>query len=120
MTVGVLTTVKVCDLSLLAHIGINRDEIDHRQPIIVSVFLIFRSDIILDIDSTVDYRKVVTIAERLAENHIPLIETFAYRLASKCIEFPIVNEVSVKIEKPFALPRGKAGVEIHFKRADYK
>ncbi|OYW83722.1 MAG: hypothetical protein B7Z20_12170 [Sphingobium sp. 32-64-5] len=51
-------------------------------------------------------------AEDLAAVHIPLIETFAYRLGEQCLGFRGVVEARISIDKPFALTRGLAGVEV--------
>lgn len=64
------------------------------------------------IGDTVDYRRIAQAAEDLAAVHIPLIETFAQRLGSLCLRFPRVLEARIAIDKPFALTRGLAGVEV--------
>ena len=48
--------------------------------------------------------------------HIPLIETFAHRLAERCIGLPNIVCVRVQIDKPFAITRGMAGVEYTLSR----
>lgn len=106
------TTVKVQELSVLADVGINQDEIGRRQPLIITCELKIGGQQIFDINQTIDYRTVATIAEDLALVHTPLIETFAHRLAEKCLELPLAYSVRVAIDKPFALARGRAGVEV--------
>ncbi len=59
-----------------------------------------------------DYRSLVEVAEDLALEYIPLIETFAHRLAERCLDLPLVERVSVSVDKPFAITRGIAGVDI--------
>lgn len=104
------TKVRVRDLPLLADVGINQDEIGRRQPLTVSVELQLDANRIETIGKTVDYRKIAALAEALAEAHIPLIETFAQRLAEQCLALSGVTAASVEIDKPFALARGIAGV----------
>lgn len=111
------TTVRVRDLSLLADIGINPDEVGRRQPLVISVALLLEIDAAHAIAETVDYRRIVTAAETLAHAHIPLIEAFAYRLAHEAAGWKNVIEARVEIAKPFALTRGTAGVEVIARRA---
>jgi dihydroneopterin aldolase len=106
------TTVRVSDLPLLADIGINPDEIGRRQPLVLTVELLVKAGMVEAIDQTVDYRRIVKAAEELAAAHIPLIETFAGLLGQACLAFPGVVQARVSINKPFALTRGLAGVEV--------
>lgn len=106
------TRVLVTGLALLADIGINPDEPGRCQPLVVSVELTLAPGIVDAIDQTVDYRRIVEAAEDLAAGHIPLIETFGRKLAERCLAFPQVRRAAVKVEKPFALQRGMAGIEI--------
>ncbi|GGB94881.1 hypothetical protein GCM10011494_11700 [Novosphingobium endophyticum] len=75
------TTVRVRDLPLLADIGINPVEVGRQQPLVITVDLKLQVADVERIDNTVDYRRIVREAEGLAAVHIPLIETFARRLA---------------------------------------
>ncbi|MBC2666991.1 dihydroneopterin aldolase [Novosphingobium flavum] len=104
--------VRVRDLSLLADVGINPDEIGRRQPLVISVVLDLVAGRIETIDQTVDYRRIARAAEQLAEVHTPLIETFGQNLAAACLAMPGVVRAHVTIEKPFALMRGQASVEV--------
>lgn len=104
--------IKVRDLPLLADIGINPDEVGRRQPLVVTVELSLSSGAVEGIGDTVDYRRIAQAAEELAAVHIPLIETFAQRLGALCLQFPRVVEARVAIDKPFALTRGLAGVDV--------
>lgn len=110
------TRVRVRDLPLLADIGINPDEIGRRQPLVISVELTLDADRIDAIGETVDYRKVAQAAEDLALVHIPLIETFARRLGERCLDFPAVVAARIDVDKPFALTRGLAGVQVELRR----
>lgn len=106
------TIVQVRDLPLLADIGINPDEVGRRQPLVITMVLGIASQGIEAIDQTVDYRRLVAEAEDLAKVHIPLIETFGRMLAERCMALPHVEHVRVKIDKPFAITRGLAGIEV--------
>ncbi len=107
-----ITTVRVRDLPLLADIGINPDEVGRRQPLVITVELQLFSDSISEIAETTDYRQIAAIAEKMAGVHTPLIETFAQRLAARCLALCNARQVRVLIDKPFALTRGLAGVEV--------
>ncbi|QGP80395.1 dihydroneopterin aldolase [Sphingobium sp. CAP-1] len=108
----VMTKVRVKDLPLLADIGINPDEIGRRQPLVITVQLLLDGGAVDAIGETVDYRRIVRAAEAMSEVHIPLIETFAHRLGAECLSWPGVIEACVNVDKPFALTRGLAGVEV--------
>jgi dihydroneopterin aldolase len=103
-------------LPLLADIGINPDEIGRRQPLVISVELTLGAGAVDAIAETIDYRRVAAAAEELASVHIPLIETFARRLGELCLEFPAVIAARVDVDKPFALTRGLAGVQVDVRR----
>ena len=109
---SIATRVRVKELPLLADIGINPDEIGRRQPLVITVQLLLDSGAVEGIGETVDYRRIVRAAETLSEVHIPLIETFAHRLGAECLSWPGVVEACVNVDKPFALTRGLAGVEV--------
>lgn len=112
MPSSVTTKVRVKELPLLADIGINPDEIGRRQPLVITVQLLLDGGAVEGISETVDYRRIVRAAEALSEVHIPLIESFAYRLGQECVTWPGVVEACVNVDKPFALTRGLAGVEV--------
>jgi 7,8-dihydroneopterin aldolase/epimerase/oxygenase len=101
-------------LTLDAHIGYYAPEKGVTQPLIVDVELtlcptIFGAD---DIHDTVDYDRVAKVARELASEHVDLLETFAERLATRCLAFRLVEAVRVRLEKPRAVPGAMAGVEI--------
>lgn len=116
MTSTVTTKVRVKDLPLLADIGINPDEIGRRQPLVITVQLLLSGGAVETIGETIDYRRIVRAAEALSEVHIPLIESFAHRLGQECVSWPGVIEARVSVDKPFALTRGLAGVDVTVRR----
>ena len=109
---GATTLVRVRDLPLSAVIGINPDELGRRQPLVVSVELTLAADRVETLEQSVDYRRVAAEAERLAENHVTLIEIFARRLAERCLALGPVLDVDVSICKPEALLCGTASVSV--------
>ena len=110
------TRVRVRELPLLADIGINPDEIGRRQPLVITVELLLEAQSVSMIGETIDYRRIAAAAEALAQVHIPLIETFAHQLGDICVGWGGVIEACVNIDKPFALTRGLAGVEVTVRR----
>lgn len=106
------TCVRVTELPLLADIGINPDEAGRRQPLVLTIELVLGPARIDAIDQTIDYRRIVEEAEILAAAHIPLIETFGRKLAERCLGYPGVQSARIRVDKPFALQRGLAGVEV--------
>lgn len=117
MTARALTCeakVRVRELHLLADVGINPDEVGRRQPLVITVEIDLDTapDAVGAIEETIDYRWIAAAAERLAVEHVPLIETFAYRLAAECLGWAKVIRARVSIDKPFAITRGVAGTEI--------
>lgn len=111
-----VTRVAVRDLTIMADIGINPDEIGQRQPLIVSVTMLVEPVEDDAIDATVDYRRVAAAAAELGEQRIALIETFARRLATRCLLLGAVREVAVQIDKPKALAAGLASVTVTLAR----
>lgn len=113
-----LTRVVVRDLPLLADVGINPDEVGRRQPLVITVEVQLDARHVSAINDTVDYRAIANAAELLAKVHIPLIETFAQRLGEQCLAFQGAKSVRVSIDKPFAITRGLAGVEVEVSRTE--
>lgn len=110
------TIVRVKDLPILADVGINPDEVGRRQPLVISVAITLLEGQIDRLEDTIDYRSIVDLAQNLAQMHVPLIETFAERLARICLALPSAQTVVVAVDKPFAISPGLAGVEVRLSR----
>jgi dihydroneopterin aldolase len=112
--------VFVTGLKVQAEIGVYRHEIGRVQPLIVDVELdvpTVETDRLAD---TVNYETILTAAQEIAAGgHIDLVETFAHRLARRCLEDARVTRARVRIEKPLALAPDAvaAGVEITLEKA---
>jgi len=112
--------VFVTGLKVQAEIGVYRHEIGRVQPLIVDVELdvpTVETDRLAD---TVNYETILKAAQDIAgSGHIDLVETFAHRLARRCLEDARVARARVRIEKPLALAPDAvaAGVEITLERA---
>lgn len=113
---SLVTELMVRDLPVMADIGIHPHEFNRRQPLIVSVTLNIDGVASDAIEATIDYRRIAQLAHDLAEQRIALIETFGYRLASLCLDFPEVRQALVTIDKPEALSAGMASVAIRLQR----
>lgn len=107
--------VFVTGLKVQAEIGVYRHEIGRVQPLIVDVELDVPTDASDRLAHTVNYEAILQAAQDVAgEGHIALVETFAHRLAGRCLEDPRVSRARVRVEKPLALAPDAvaAGVEV--------
>jgi dihydroneopterin aldolase len=110
----VLSRVMLRDLEVEADIGYYAQEKGVPQPLIVGIALDldvqrFGDD---NLDKTVDYTSLAAHARALGASHIDLIETFAERLAERCLALPHVVRARITIDKPKAVPGAMAGVEL--------
>jgi len=111
--------VFVTGLTVQAEIGVYRREIGRLQPLILEVELDVPTGDTDRLGDTVNYEVILAAARAVAEGgHIDLVETFAHRLAARCLEDPRVTRVRVRVEKPLALaPHAvAAGAEIVVER----
>ena len=107
--------VFVTGVQVQAEIGVYRHEIGRVQPLIVDVELDVPTDASDRLADTFNYEAILKAAQDLAaQGHVDLVETFAHRLAERCLADPRVTRARVRIEKPLALaPHAvAAGVEI--------
>ncbi|RAK64207.1 dihydroneopterin aldolase [Phenylobacterium kunshanense] len=121
MSVARLVTSKVfvTGVKVQAEIGVYRHEIGRVQPLIVDVELDVPTDASDRLTDTVNYETIVEAAQAVAgAGHIHLVETFAHRLAERCLADPRVSRARVRVEKPLALAPDAvaAGVEIVVER----
>ena len=113
------TYVRVDDLRISARIGINPDERDRRQPLLVSVDLQLAAQApVGSLRQSVVYRLIAAEAEDLGSDHIELIETYALLLGERCLELGSVERVDIVVAKPEALPCGTASVRISLTRRE--
>jgi dihydroneopterin aldolase len=114
-----ISKVFVTGVQVQAEIGVYRHEIGRVQPLIVDVELDVPTNASDRLAETVNYETILKAAQDLAgQGHIGMVETFAHRLADKCLEDARVTRARVRIEKPLALaPHAVgAGVEIVVER----
>jgi dihydroneopterin aldolase len=114
MQITPVSRVFLRDLVIEADIGIYAHEKGVMQPLVVSIDLTldgawFGDE---DIARTVDYTELAGHARELGRTHIDLIETFAERLAARCLGLAGVLSARIRVDKPKAVPNAMAGVEI--------
>ena len=111
--------VFVTGVKVQAEIGVYRHEIGRVQPLIDDVEVDAPTDGSDRLAETVNYETILQAAQAVAaEGHMALVETFAHRLAARCLADPRVNRARVRVEKPLALAPDAvgAGVEITLAR----
>ncbi len=111
-------TVFVRGLTLEAGIGIHDHELGRLQRLVIDVTLDLSPVPIERLGDTVNYETVAAAARAIAsEGHVGLVETFAQRLATACLNDSRVRRCSVRIEKPGALQgAAAAGCEVALSR----
>jgi dihydroneopterin aldolase len=112
--------VFVTGVKVQAEIGVYRHEIGRVQPLIVDVELDVPIDASDRLSNTLNYEAILEAAQAVASGgHLALVETFAHRLAERCLADPRVTRARVRVEKPLALAPDAvgAGVEIVLGRA---
>ena len=111
--------VFVTGVKVQAEIGVYRHEIGRVQPLIVDVELDIPTSGSDRLSETFNYEAILAAAQAVAaEGHLHLVETFAHRLARRCLADARVSRARVRIEKPLALAPDAvaAGVEIVLER----
>jgi len=111
--------VFVTGVKVQAEIGVYRHEIGRVQPLIVDVELDVPTDASDRLSNTLNYEAILQAAQDVAAGgHLALVETFAHRLAERCLADPRVVRARVRVEKPLALAPDAvgAGVEITLAR----
>ena len=120
-----LDRIYIQDLKLSCIIGINEDERLNQQDININIIIYAdlakacKSD---NIEDTVDYKKLKkSIVSMIKDSSYYLIERLADHVAEICLENPLVQKVTVRIDKPFALTHARTvSVEITRTRDNLK
>lgn len=115
---AVVTTVEVTisGLQVAADIGVYAHEHGRPQPLMVDIVLGIATPARDTLDQTVDYQQIADDAHALARGRTALIETYAMRLAERCIAYAGVDHVEVRVSKPGALRGGLAGARVSLAR----
>ena len=107
--------VFVAGLRVEARIGVHHHEQGDAQPLVIDVELETPTNASDRLAETVNYETILDAARAVArEGRLNLVETFAHRLAERCLADARVSSARVRIEKPLALApdAAAAGVEI--------
>jgi len=115
--------IHIRDLHLRTIIGVNDEERRDRQDVLINLVLQVdtraagESD---DIDQTLNYRTLTKRIIHLVEtSQFYLVEKLAAEIARLCLDDPLVERVSVSVEKPGALRFARSvGVTIERGRGD--
>lgn len=115
--------IRINGLFLRTIIGINDDERDQKQDVLINVTLDVdtrpagRSD---DIADAVNYRTIAKqVIELVETSKFFLVERMAEEIARVCLREPRVERVEVSVEKPTAVRFARSvGVCIQRSRAD--
>jgi FolB domain-containing protein len=115
--------IRINGLFLRTIIGINHDEREHKQDVLINLSLdvdtrpAARTD---QIEDAVNYKTITKNVIDLVENsRFFLVERMADEIARLCLRDPRVEGVRVSIEKPAALRFARSvGVVIRRTRAD--
>lgn len=110
------TEVSVTGLKVDADIGVFEAEMVRRQQLVIDATLRVCDVANDELDQTFDYNQLQDFALELAGQRTALIETFAKRLAERCLEVEQVEAVDITIWKPTALTNGMARTRICIER----
>ena len=108
--------VTITGLQVAADIGVYAHEHGRAQPLVVDIVLAIDAPARDALHDTVDYQCVADDAHALAAGRTALIETYAMRLAERCIAYPGVQRADVQVSKPGALRGGLAGARASLAR----
>lgn len=116
--------IQISDLLLRTIIGINDEEREKRQDVLINLTMQVdlreagRSD---DISDAVNYRTITKEIIDLIENsQFQLVEKMADEVAKICLKDERVQQAIVRIEKPGALRFARSvGVSVERTREDY-
>lgn len=113
--------VFVTNLEVQAHIGIDSDERDETQPLIIEIVCYPFSPLVPrdDLAYVIDYRPICEqVVRRAIEHKRDLIETFAYEVAVICFNNPQVESCTVSVTKPKKVAGANVGTVGMFFRGE--
>ena len=100
-------TIRIKNLRLRTYIGINEDEINNKQDVIVNVKIEYKADQATgsdNMDDALNY-KVITkrIIQLVEDNRFALLERMTHEILSIIMAYQDVVDATVEIDKPYAL-----------------
>lgn len=116
-----MATIRITDLKLRAIIGIHDWEREHKQDVIINIQIQYDSAKACETDAiedTIDY-KVITkrVIKEVEPSNFFLLEKLTKLILDIVMDYPKVEEVAVRVDKPFALRfAGSVSIELTEKR----
>lgn len=115
--------IYIRDLSLRCIIGVFPEERRAKQDVVINIVLECDHSAAAEKDSfnkAVDYKRIKKQVVALVEkSRFQLLETLADRIAKVCMEHPLVQGVTVTVDKPGALRFARSvAVEITRRKGD--
>jgi len=116
--------IEIKDLLVRTIVGINADEREHRQDVIINIRMwtdLTRAAVSDNIADTVNYRTVCKqVIEKVESTSYFLVERLAAEVVEICFRQPQVQQVQVSIEKPGALRFARSvGVTLQRSRGSF-
>ncbi len=113
--------ILICDLRVNAHIGVTAEERSRRQSLLINVEIgldlqpASKSD---DLTQSVDYAELEErIVSLVDHSNFQLLERLGGAIGELVLEYPLVQTVLVRIEKPRAAKHARVlAVELNFNR----
>lgn len=114
-------SIRISDLLLRCIVGVNPDERDRKQDVVINLILytdLKQAGLSDNLEHTVNYQEIKGAVMQLVENSsFFLVERMAEAIASVCLSFSSIEAVVVRVEKPGALRFVRSvGVEIFRER----
>ena len=100
------------DMHIMADIGAFAHEAGVPQPLHIHVAVDIVPPRADDLSQTLDYTAIRTFALELAAERVVLIETFARKLAQRCLAHDAALAADVRIAKPRAIAGCLAGARV--------
>lgn len=109
--------IRISDLLARCVVGVGEEERREKQDVVINIELVAdlsaasASD---DFSQTVDYRDLKKrVFSFVEQSQFYLLEALTDRVVNLCLEHPLVEEATVRIEKPSALRFARSvGIEI--------
>ena len=118
----IIDSITLSGLTATGFHGVFPEERRDGQPFVVDVTMSLSVDTDSDsLTTTVNYAEIAAAVEEIITGEpVNLVETVAGRIAQRCLEHPLVEEVSVTVHKPQApLPQTFDDVAVTIHRSTH-
>lgn len=118
----IIDSITLSGLTATGFHGVFPEERRDGQPFVVDVTMSLSVDTDSDsLATTVNYAEIAAAVEEIITGEpVNLVETVAGRIAQRCLEHPLVEEVSVTVHKPQApLPQTFDDVAVTIHRSTH-